>query len=153
MKELFGKYLTKESVVLLRSNNKLSVMDELIDRAADISKLDRDLISRLTWKRERMMTTGVGLGLGMPHIRVNNIPYPVILVGVAETPIADYLGQDEKPVQVIVFIAAPDADQEAYLKLLGSVSRRMREVGMIDSIIANMNNSSKILELLGANEQ
>ena len=153
MKELFGKYLTKESVVLLRGNNKLSVMDELIDRAADISKLDRDLISRLTWKRERMMTTGVGLGLGMPHIRVNNIPYTVILVGVAETQIADYLGQDDKPVQVIVFIAAPDADQEAYLKLLGSVSRRMREVGMIDSIIANMNNSSKILELLGANEQ
>ena len=80
----FLKYVSRDSVILLDGTDKLQIMDELISRAADLTKLNRDTIFRLTWKREKMITTGVGNGLALPHIRVNDIPAPVVIIGVAK---------------------------------------------------------------------
>ena len=60
MKYDFTQFVTKDSVMTLSGKNKLEVMEQLISRAANLTKLDRDLIFRLVWKREQMMTTGVG---------------------------------------------------------------------------------------------
>ncbi len=144
----FTKYITKDSIVVLHGKNKIEILDELITRAADLSKLDRDLIFRLVWKRERMMTTGVGNGLGLPHIRVGNIPEPVILIGVCTNPITDYQSQDDQPVTVVVFIVAADSDQEAYLQLLGSVSRKMRSSALITELTENATRPSQILKIV-----
>ncbi len=152
MKMSFSKYVTKDSIVVLNGKTKLEVLEELINRAADISHLDRDLIFRLTWKRENMMTTGVGNGLGLPHIRVNNIPYPVILIGVCTNEITDYQSQDDQPVRVIVFLIATDEDSEAYLQLLGSVSRKMRNPNIIDEIVKNVANPAEIMRLIDDSE-
>ena len=152
MKMSFSKYVTKDSIVVLNGKTKLEVLEELINRAADISPLDRDLIFRLTWKRENMMTTGVGNGLGLPHIRVNNIPYPVILIGVCTNEITDYQSQDDQPVRVIVFLIATDEDSEAYLQLLGSVSRKMRNPNIIDEIVKNVANPAEIMRLIDDSE-
>ncbi|WP_176015213.1 PTS sugar transporter subunit IIA [Victivallis sp. Marseille-Q1083] len=153
MKVSFSKYVTKDSIVVLNGKSKLEVLDELINRAADLSHLDRDLIFRLTWKRENMMTTGVGSGLGLPHIRVSNIPYPVILIGICTNPVEDYQSQDDQPVRVIVFIVATDEDPEAYLQLLGSISRKMRDPKMVDKIVENIAKPDEVLKLIDDSEE
>ncbi len=132
----------------LDGRNKLEVMDQLITRAADLTKLSRDVIFRLTWKREQMMTTGVGGMLALPHIRVNDINRPYVLVGVCENPIEDYQGQDDQPVRVIVFTVAPDENQEAYLQLLSSISRRLRNPALIEELIANVSTPAQILDII-----
>ena len=92
MRNDFSKYVDKDSVMTLVGKTKLEVMDQLISRAADLTKLNRDMIFRLVWKREQMMTTGVGGMLALPHIRVNDILHPFVIVGVCENPIEDYQG-------------------------------------------------------------
>ena len=148
MKYDFTQYVTKDSVMALDGRNKLEVMDQLITRAADLTKLSRDVIFRLTWKREQMMTTGVGGMLALPHIRVNDINRPYVLVGVCENPIEDYQGQDDQPVRVIVFTVAPDENQEAYLQLLSSISRRLRNPALIEELIANVSAPAQILDII-----
>ena len=138
----FLKYVSRDSVILLDGTDKLQIMDELISRAADLTKLNRDTIFRLTWKREKMITTGVGNGLALPHIRVNDIPAPVVVIGVAKNEITDYQAQDGKPIKVVVFIVGPDENQDAYLQLLGSISRKMREPGVLDKLIASTENAA-----------
>ena len=76
MKNDFSQYVDQDSVMTLVGKTKLEVMDQLISRAADLTKLSRDVIFRLAWKREQMMTTGVGGMLALPHIRVNDILHP-----------------------------------------------------------------------------
>ena len=95
-----------------------------------------------------MMPTGVGQGLGLPHIRVERMDEPVILVGVCANPIADYETRDGNPVRVIVFIAADDADQEGYLGLLSSVSAKMRNNALIEEILENITKPAQILKLV-----
>jgi mannitol/fructose-specific phosphotransferase system IIA component (Ntr-type) len=148
MKYDFTEYVTKDSVMTLTGTTKLEVMDQLIQRAADLTKLNRDLIFRLVWKREQMMTTGIGGMLALPHIRTNDILHPYVIVGVTESPIADYQSQDDQPVRVIVFTVAPDEDSDAYLRLLGSISRKLRNEELVESLILAMPNTVKILETI-----
>ena len=148
MKYDFTEYVTKDSVMTLSGTTKLEVMDQLIQRAADLTKLNRDLIFRLVWKREQMMTTGIGGMLALPHIRTNDILHPYVIVGVTESPIADYQSQDDQPVRVIVFTVAPDEDSDAYLRLLGSISRKLRNEQLVESLILAMPNTVKILETI-----
>lgn len=144
----FGKFLTKDSVIVLHGEDKKSVFDQLVAQAADLAHLDRDVVSRLVWKRENMMPTGVGQGLGLPHIRVERMDKPVILIGVCANEIKDYETQDGQPVRVIVFIAADDADQEGYLSLLSSISGKMRNAELIAQILDNITKPAQILKLL-----
>jgi PTS system nitrogen regulatory IIA component len=95
-----------------------------------------------------MMPTGVGKGLGLPHIRVENMDSPVILIGICTEPLADYETQDKAPVRIIVFIAADDADQEGYLSLLSSVSSKMRNSELLEGIIDNITKPAQILKML-----
>jgi len=153
MKYDFTQFVSKDSVMTLSGKNKLEVMEQLISRATDLTKIDRDVIFRMVWKREQMMTTGVGGMLALPHIRVNDISHPYVIVGVCENPIADYQGQDDQPVRVIVFTIAPDEDQETYLQLLSSISRRLRNPELISELIGAVGNTVNIYEILKRNEE
>ena len=148
MKNDFSQYVDQDSVMTLKGKTKLDVMDQLISRAADLTKLNRDVIFRLAWKREQMMTTGVGNMLALPHIRVNDILHPYVIVGVCEEPIEDYQGLDDQPVRVIVFTVAPDENQEAYLQLLAGISRRLRNPKLIDQIIGTVGNTVELLKVI-----
>ena len=148
MKNDFSQYVDKDSVMTLVGKTKLEVMDQLISRAADLTKLSRDVIFRLVWKREQMMTTGVGGMLALPHIRINDILHPYVIVGVCENPIEDYQGQDDQPVRVIVFTVAPDENQEAYLQLLSSISRRLRNPKLIEQMIGTVGNTVDLLAVV-----
>lgn len=90
--------------------------------------------------------------LALPHIRVNDIIRPYVIVGVCENPIVDYQGQDDLPVRVVVFTVAPDEDQEAYLQLLSSISRKLRNPELIAELIGAVGNTVKILEILQRDE-
>ena len=148
MKNDFSQYVDKDSVMTLVGKTKLEVMDQLISRAADLTKLNRDVIFRLVWKREQMMTTGVGGMLALPHVRINDILHPYVIVGVCENPIEDYQGQDDQPVRVIVFTVAPDENQEAYLQLLSSISRRLRNPKLIEQMIGTVGNTVDLLAVI-----
>ena len=148
MKQDFIQFVTKDSVMTLGGKNKLEVMDHLITRAADLTKLNRDTIFRLIWKREQMMTTGVGNGLALPHIRVNDIPHPIVIVGITKEPITDYQSQDGQPVRVVVFTVAPDENPEAYLQLLGSVSRKLRNPELLAKLTEGDITEAYILKVL-----
>ncbi len=148
MKVTFTKFITKESIFILEGKNKYEVLESLITEAAKQSKIDRDTIARLTWHREKMMTTGVGFSLALPHIRINEIPEPVILVGVCKNPIEDYESQDDQPIRVVIFIVAPDQNQEMYLQLLGSISRKLRHADIINELVENITRPSKIIRIL-----
>ncbi len=148
MKNRFTKYLDKDCIFSLKGKDKREILEEIIRLAADRSSISVDKIRELTWKREKMMTTGVGFGLALPHIRLEEIPHPVILCGLCENPIADYGSQDDKPVRVIIYIMAPSGNQESYLELLGSVSAKMRDEETISEIVENMSKPANVLKAL-----
>jgi nitrogen PTS system EIIA component len=148
MSAVFVKYLDKDSVIVLQGTNKMEVLSELIEVAALKAKVPRDVVAGLTWNREKMMTTGVGGSLALPHIRVEDIPYPVIFIGICANPIEDYESQDGDPVKVIVYIAAPEGNQDEYLKLLGAISCKFRKPEVIQALIEKADDLATAYDLI-----
>ena len=144
----FAKYLQLDSILLLEGNTKKDAIEEIVSHAATRCTMDEGQIRDAVWKREKMMTTGVGKGLALPHIRVNGFPSPLVIVGLCNTPIEDYKSLDNQPVNLIVFLAADEKDQEAYLTLLGSISSKMKEEGIMEQILACKENKDNVYEIL-----
>ena len=148
MKSEFVKYLQPDSILLLEGETKKSVLEEIITYATTRCTLDDTQLREAIWKREKMMTTGIGNGLALPHIRVAGFPAPLVIIGLCQKPITDYRTLDNEPVRLIVFLAADDKDQEAYLKILGSISVTLKDKETMAEILAASPDKEKIFSIL-----
>ena len=136
MKSEFVNYLQPDAVLLLEGKTKKEILEEIITYATTRCTLDDIQLREAIWKREKMMTTGIGNGLALPHIRVAGFPAPLVIVGRCSNPITDYRTLDNEPVRLVVFLAADEKDQDAYLKILGSISVKLKDKALMDEILA-----------------
>ncbi len=90
MKPEFVKYLQQDSILIVDCDTKKKVLDAIVAHACTRCTMDEDQIREAILKRERMMTTGVGKGLALPHIRISGFPSPLVIVVVCRNPITDY---------------------------------------------------------------
>ena len=147
MKSEFVNYLQPDSILLLEGSTKKEVLEEIISYATTRCTLDDIQLREAIWKREKMMTTGIGNGLALPHIRVPGFPSPLVIVGLCRNPITDYRTLDNEPVRLIVFLAADEKDQEAYLKILGSISVKLKDKALMEEILA-VSDKKQIYDIL-----
>ena len=121
-------YLTLEHVVILTAATKVEALDELVSAADDFSEsIGTEELSRAVWDREKMMSTGIGQGLGIPHVRLPGLSDAAMAVGVSKAGISDYESLDNKPVRIIVLIAAPQGRHEIYIRLLAKVANILKQ--------------------------
>ena len=132
----FVNYLEADSVLILEGSTKKEVLEEIISYATTRCTLDDIQLREAIWKREKMMTTGIGNGLALPHIRVAGFPAPLVIVGRCQNEITDYRTLDNAPVRLIAFLAADEKDQDAYLKILSSISVKLKDPGLMAEIMA-----------------
>ena len=84
MKPEFVKYLHADSILVLEGETKKAVLEEIITYATTRCTMDEAQLREAIWKREKMMTTGIGNGLALPHIRVAEFPSPLVIVGICQ---------------------------------------------------------------------
>ncbi len=86
-------------------------------------------------EREAIMTTGIGGGIAIPHIRTPDLTRPAMGVGVSREGIA-YETLDQHPVHVIVLFAMPEHAEREYLGLLARVIESVRHRALHDRLLA-----------------
>ena len=116
-----GKMVAPERVIELKSNTKGDALAELVEAISTapevLSKVD--LMKAIT-EREKIMSTGIGLGIAVPHAKIPSVRDFCIAVGLARQGIA-FDSIDDKPVHIMVMIAASDAQKDQYVKVLAAV--------------------------------
>jgi len=122
----------------LKASGKKTLLAELASRAAAVFKLDeRRLFDRLL-ERERLGSTGIGGGIAIPHARMASLAKPVGLFARLAHPI-DFDAIDERPVDVVFLLAAPEGAGADHLKALARVSRLLRDRALVDKLRATEN--------------
>jgi nitrogen PTS system EIIA component len=126
--------LTVESVIpRLKASSKKQALQELARKAAEITGLEQREVFDVLLERERLGTTGVGGGIAIPH---GKLPALDRLRGVfarADRAI-DFDSIDDRPVDLIFLLLAPEAAGADHLKALAKVSRLLRDPGMCDKL-------------------
>jgi len=133
-----------ERVVLLEARSKDDVLRELASVIAKSEEVgDADRLLEAIYERERIMSTGIGLGIAIPHAKIPSVRDFVVALGRSEKGI-EFNSLDGKPVHFVVMIAGPDDQQERYLQLLAritlklkdaAVRRRLTEAGDVDAVL------------------
>ncbi len=119
--------ITTDGVVSgLKATSKKQALQDLAKRAADITGLHERAIFEVLMERERLGTTGVGNGIAIPHGKLPNLDRLYGLFARLEKPV-DFQAIDDRPVDLIFLLLAPESAGADHLKALARVSRLLRD--------------------------
>ncbi len=119
--------ISSETVVAnLHATSKKQVLQELSRRAADMTGEHERAIFEVLMERERLGTTGVGSGIAIPHGKLQSLERLHGLFARLEQPV-DFQAIDERPVDLIFLLLAPESAGADHLKALARVSRVLRD--------------------------
>jgi len=117
----------------LRVSNKRQALQELAKRAATLSGRHERAIFDVLLERERLGTTGIGMGTAVPHGRLAELPRPYGLFARLERPI-DFEAIDNQPVDLAFLLLTPETAGADHLKALARISRLLRDRIMCDKL-------------------
>ncbi len=117
----------------LKATSKKQALQDLARRAADVSGLHERVVYDVLMERERLGTTGVGNGIAIPHGKLPKLERLYGLFARLEQPI-DFHAIDERPVDLIFVLLAPESAGADHLKALASISRLLRDKTVCDKL-------------------
>jgi PTS system nitrogen regulatory IIA component len=113
-------------VPALKVNNKKQALQELAERAADLTGRTEREILEVLMQRERLGSTAIGNGIAIPHGKLPRLERLFGLFARLDRPI-DFEALDGQPVDLIFLLLAPESAGADHLKALARVARMLRE--------------------------
>jgi len=98
-------------------------------------------------KREELMSTGIGRGIAIPHVRLSSVTDLVMAVGVCKKPIEDFQAIDDQPVSLLFMIAAAYNQHSYYLKTISYFSSIFKQNDLV-SEMTNAKDEAELFEIL-----
>jgi mannitol/fructose-specific phosphotransferase system IIA component (Ntr-type) len=135
----------------LPGETKEAVVNHLIDVLGghpSISSLEavRDAV----FERERVMSTGVGKMLGLPHAKTAAATETVAAFATTEAPV-DFGAIDDQPVRLLFLLVGPKTDKSRHIKILGRISRLVSRDSVRERLI-DVQTAQEVIEILKESE-
>ena len=128
--------LIKEHIISeLNCYDKIGVLDELSSFLKDkgkISNKEKLLTALIT--REKLGSTGIGENVAIPHAKISEID-EIITVFARSPNGVEFESLDQKPVNFIYLILAPDTSTGQHLRALARISRLFKNASLRESIL------------------
>lgn len=128
--------LSPERIVFLNHQTKHDALVKLAQTLATAPQIKdaRELETEIL-KREELMSTAMGRGIAIPHVRLASVTDLVMAVGISRADIIDFQALDDKPVRLLFMIAAAHNQHGYYLQTLSFFSGRLKSQELRDSLL------------------
>lgn len=123
----------------------LEFLARILDANPDI-EVGTDTIEEIQ-QREQECNTGIGMGVGVPHVRARREEGELFSAIGWSSKGVDYDASDGKPVHLVVMYYIPGAQKNVYLKEVSSLVKAIRKSGGMDPI-ANAPDLNAVRNLL-----
>ena len=122
------RYITKSRIIDLESRDLRGALKELLEAATSRvkNKLDNQRLLRELVAREKTMSTYLGNGVAVPHIRVRMNRRLILSVGRCVSGIEHESGEDYKDIRLIVLLLIGHREG-SYLNILSSLARQFQD--------------------------
>ena len=111
--------------ISLAGTNRDECIKELIDILAAAQTINNAVsIFEAVLEREKIMTTGVGNGIAIPHCKHADSPEFAVCLGIQSKGV-DFQSIDKKNVNIIFLLVGPENNPGLHIKLLSRISRLM----------------------------
>lgn len=128
--------LIPSRIVFLNDDSRSNVIRSLVPVLATSPGMPKVAEMEIAFlQREEMMSTGIGMGIGVPHIRLPGIESLTMAIGIHKTGISDYPAIDNMPVKIVAMIAAGVSQHGEYIKMLANVVTVLKSVEARNAIL------------------
>ncbi len=117
--------------------SKKELINALIDaigkKLDDAEQLEE--VRKAVFEREKIMSTGVGKGLAIPHAKTTAVGHNLAAFALLKEPL-DFDSIDDEPVRLVFLLVGPQADNSQHIKLLSRISRLMNSGSFREKILS-----------------
>ena len=139
--------LQKEAIVAdLKSRNKKGVLEELVAPLAEIAAVNHEDLVKVLMERERLGSTGIGGGIGIPHGKLKDLDSLVLGFGLSRKGV-DFESLDGQPTHIFFLLVTPENSMGLHLKVLARISRILKIDPFKDRLL-NAANGDEIMEII-----
>lgn len=130
-------FLSKKAIVIdLKSTKKEDVLRELMDAlisANEIQKRHRNKLIEALMAREKLGSTAIGQGVGIPHAKSDSVDKLVVAFGLSRKGV-NFDSLDGEPVYLFFLLLAPADSAGPHLKALARISRLLKDKYFRDNL-------------------
>lgn len=90
------------------------------------------VVSALT-AREKVLSTGIGAGIAVPHAVCAGLSKPCLIIGLSSSGI-DFRAMDGQPVNVFFVLLSPPEHAGHHIRMLARIARLARDPEFVDAL-------------------
>lgn len=122
------KYLSKECILFIKdAENRSRVLELLIEAAHAAGKVkDKLRFAKAVAARELIVSTGIGIGVAVPHAKLKTFDSFFVALGIVETGV-DWEALDGQPVHLVFLVGGPEDNQKEYLQILAKIVQVVKD--------------------------
>ena len=126
------EFISDGVICFLNEKTRDEALYKLVDLLDEKGKLiDKEGFYRAIKKREKIVSTGVGMGVAIPHAKLTAYQEFFIAIGIQqEGKGIDWKAPDDAPVRIIFLIGGPANQQTKYLKILSRLTASVKIEGL-----------------------
>lgn len=146
---VISKYISPELVVFLDVESRDESLSQLVDAIVAARKLEkREPFYTAIIEREKIVSTGIGMGVAIPHAKLPGFDHFFIAIGILQKPV-EWDALDGAPVRLIFMIGGPDDKQTEYLQILSTLTQFIKDEEKRKNLL-NLHDRKTIIELFHA---
>lgn len=118
--------LKKKAIIAdLKAKDKKGILEELVTPVASIANISKDDLTRVLLDRERLGSTGIGGGIGIPHGKMKGLDSLILGFGLSKKGIG-FESIDGRPTYIFFLLITPENSTGLHLKVLARISRILK---------------------------
>lgn len=127
--------LNKDAIIDdLKAKDKKGILEELVSPLVETTGIDQEILVKVLIERERLGSTGIGGGVGIPHGKLVDLKSITLGVGISRRGV-DFESMDGKPTHIFFLLLTPENSTGLHLKLLARVSRLLKKGPFKESLL------------------
>ena len=133
-------------ICFLPPSNRDEAFQILIKELKNKGKLqDEKQFFEAILKREKIVSTGIGMGVAIPHAKLEEFNEFFIAIGIQKEGI-EWDAVDKLPVKIIFLIGGPIDQQTEYLKILSSLTTAIKDEERLKKLL-NVKTKEDVISL------
>ncbi|GAB6908508.1 putative PTS IIA-like nitrogen-regulatory protein PtsN [Desulfosarcina cetonica] len=143
--------LDKATILVdLKAQDKIGILNELVVPTARITGIDPNEMVRVLMERERLGSTGIGDGIGIPHGKLKKLDRLILGFGLSRRGV-DFESIDGRPTHLFFLLITPEHATDLHLKLLARVSRMLKKESLKQRLM-NVHDADEVIAIISEDD-
>ena len=113
-----NELIKPDSIVFLETVEMKDTVKMLASKAVELQMVsEKENFEDAILSREELVSTGIGLGISIPHAKMKSIEQFFIILGICKNGL-DWDSIDRKPVRAVFMIGGPEEEKKEYLRIM-----------------------------------